>query len=363
MIIETPRVRPMLILLLLALVTSVVSAETDPGPPFRVGIKEAPPLVIRGEDGEWYGPAVTLWERIAEVNQLEFAYHEYDLEGLFAAIESSQIDVAVGALSMTPEREERFDFSHPYYLSGLGIAIRRGHDQSWLSRVRRFVSVPFLQVVGALVIVLLASGFAVWLFERKQNPEMFGGSTHQGIASGFWWAAVTMTTVGYGDKAPRTAGGRLVALFWMFTSLVIISGFTASIASSLTLGALDGPVQNPDDLRRVRVATVSGSSSVDWLAKQGVSYTRTLDVDEALAMLRQERVDAVVYDAPILDYLVRSDPSGSLLVLDRRFDFHWYAFALPSGSQVTEQLNRAILDITSDEAWRQHVLEVIGREP
>jgi len=363
MILETHRVRPMLILLLLATVTSVVSAEIDPGPPVRVGIKEAPPLVIRGADGKWHGPAVTLWERIAEVNRLEFTYHEYDLEGLFAAVEASQIDVAVGALSMTSEREERLDFSHPYFLSGLGIAVRRDHGAGWMGGVWGFVSVRLLQVVGALVIVLLASGLAVWLFERKRNPEMFGGPPHTGIASGFWWAAVTMTTVGYGDKAPRTAGGRLVALFWMFTSLIIISGFTAAIASALTVGALGTSVENLEDLRALRVTTVSGSSSADWLAQQGIAYSPTVDVDEALVMLREQRTDAVVYDAPILDYLVRADRSGSLVVLDRRFDFHWYAFAVPSGSDVTEQLNREILEITSGETWRQQVLEVIGRKP
>jgi ABC-type amino acid transport substrate-binding protein len=342
---------------------SIVGAETDPAPPIRVGIKEAPPLVLRGPEGQWRGPAVTLWERIAEIHELEFEYLEFDLEGLLAAVESAEVDVAVGALSMTPGREERLDFSHPYFLSGLAIAVRGDHATGWLSDLRGFFTGRFLHVVGALVIVLLVSGFLVWLFERKRNPEMFGGPTHQGVGSGFWWAAVTMTTVGYGDKTPRTVGGRLVALFWMFTSLVIISGFTAAIASALTIGALDSPIEGPKDLLGMRVATVSGSSSADWLADQGIAYSRTGDVEDALELLREQTVDAVVYDAPILDYLVRSDPSGSLVVLPGRFDFHWYAFALPSRSNVTEQLNREILTIISGKDWRKHVLEAVGRAP
>jgi ABC-type amino acid transport substrate-binding protein len=364
MIPKTIRVPAVLgLILFLALVTSIVAAETGSEPPLRIGIKETPPFVIRGEDGQWHGPAVTLWERIAELNDLEFAYFEFDLEGLMAAVERAEIDVAVGAISMTSEREERLDFSHPYFLSGLGIAVSREHGTRWLGGLRRFFSMTFLKVVGALTVVLLASGLLVWVFERKRNPEMFGGPTHQGIGSGFWWAAVTMTTVGYGDKAPRTAGGRLVALFWMFTSLLIISGFTAAIASALTVGALDSPIQGPKDLLGLRVASVSGSSSADWLAKQGIACSRAADIEKALAMLREQRVDAVVYDAPILDYLARSDPSASFTVLDHRFDFNWYAFALPSGSEVTEQLNREILSVTSGETWRRHVLEVIGREP
>jgi ABC-type amino acid transport substrate-binding protein len=102
---------------------------------------------------------------------------------------------------------------------------------------------------------------------------------------------------------------------------------------------------------------------VDWLAEQGIGYTPTANVEDALALLRQEQTDAVVYDAPILDFHVRSDPSGSLVVVDRRFDFHWYAFAVPPGSKMTEQLNREILEITGGKDWRKHILEVVGREP
>jgi ABC-type amino acid transport substrate-binding protein len=364
MLYETIRIRSILVpLLVLASTVSVAFAAADASPTMRVGIKEAPPLIFRGDEGEWHGPAVMLWQQIAERHQLEFAYEEYDLEGLLAAVEAGEIDVAVGALSMLPDREDRLDFSHPYFLSGLAIAVRRDHASGWLGGISRFVSVPFLQIVGVLAIVLLASGLAVWLFERKRNPEMFGGPAHQGVGSGFWWAAVTMTTVGYGDKAPRTAGGRLVALFWMFTSLIIISSFTAAIASALTVGALHSSIQGPEDLRGTRVATVAGSSSVDWLASQGIGYTPTASVEEALALLRREQTDAVLYDAPILDFYARTDPSGSLVVLDRRFNFRSYAFALPSGSPATEKLNREILEVTAGEDWRKQILELIGREP
>jgi polar amino acid transport system substrate-binding protein len=94
----------------------------------------------------------------------------------------------------------------------------------------QFVSFPLLKVVTALGLVLLVVGALIWACERRQNPQHFGGNA-KGVLSGFWWAAVTMTTVGYGDKVPVTIGGRIIGLLWMFTAIILISGFTASITT------------------------------------------------------------------------------------------------------------------------------------
>lgn len=55
---------------------------------------------------------------------------------------------------------------------------------------------------------------------------------------------VTMTTVGYGVKAPRTPGGRIVALIWMFANIFLVTVSTAAITSSLTVGELSGKVRD-----------------------------------------------------------------------------------------------------------------------
>jgi voltage-gated potassium channel len=49
----------------------------------------------------------------------------------------------------------------------------------------------------------------------------------------FWWSIVTLTTVGYGDIAPVTHGGRLIAIFEMIFGVVILATFSATIASIL----------------------------------------------------------------------------------------------------------------------------------
>ena len=319
--------------------------------PLIVGVKEAPPFATKDDRGSWEGISIELWNRIAEMNGFSCEFREMEFEELLDAVAREEVDAGVSAITVTSAREEAFDFTQPFFLSGLGIAVRE-KSGDWWSIIRGFFSFEFLRIVSVLALVLLVSGFLVWLFERRRNPDQFGGPASSGVGSGFWWAAVTMTTVGYGDKAPKTAGGRLVALVWMFASLVIISGFTAAITTSLTVGSLDGAVKGPGDLHSVRTATVSGSTSQHYLEEEYIAYREFDTLPEALRALREGRVDAVVYDEPIMRYAVSTGKVAGVTVLEQSFRYEYYAIALPPGSRLRESVNRSLLQFTASREWR-----------
>lgn len=182
--------------------------------------------------------------------------------------------MGIGAIIATAAREIRMDFAHPITSSGLGVAVRGGQTAGWLALVRALVSPAFLKVILTLVMLLYGVGFLVWLLEHKSNPDQFGGTRRQGIFSGFWWAMVTMTTVGYGDTAPRTVGGRTIGLFWMLVALIVVSFFTASITSALTVGQLSDRVSSAAHLGGMRIASVPSSTSASWLAQQKLGTPR-----------------------------------------------------------------------------------------
>jgi ABC-type amino acid transport substrate-binding protein len=338
-----------------------VSAEDD-ARILIVGTKVAPPFAIEHEDGSWSGISIDLWRVVAADLGLQFEFRKMDLSGLFEGLETGELDAAVAAITVTSSREARIDFSHPYYQSGLTVVLPRdggGGTFGWLSGV---FTPGFLKSVLGLVMILMIAGAAVWLFERRRNPAHFGGSVANGLASAFWWSAVTMTTVGYGDKAPLTAGGRVVALIWMFTAVVVTSGLTAAITSSLTVDRLQSRVDDLRDLKNDAIAVVGDSTSAIYLKTHGHRIESFATLDQALDSVSRGEFVAMVHDAPIIQHALMSNPKRyqGLEVLSMSFESQSYAIGLVPGSALREGINRALLKRISEDRWERTLQSYLG---
>ncbi len=326
-----------------------------------VGTKVAEPFVIKEQDESFDGVSFDLWEEVSTELQLDYTLKEYDLEGLLKAVENNEIDVAVSPLTITESREEKFDFTHPFYVTGLSIAVTASEKGGLLNLFINLISPQFFEAVGALLILLFAVGLITWFFERRKNPEEFADGKTKGLWSSFWFAAVTMTTVGYGDKSPKSTGGRIVALIWMFAAIIIISSITAAIASALTVGQLNTTVKGLNDLYDAGVGTVAESSAESFLIDKRINYSTYDNVASGLAAVSRGELDAFVYDAPILKYLIKKENLQSKVkVLPSTLEPVYYAFALPAGSQLRENLNREIIKYISDKKWEDVLYKYFG---
>jgi len=94
--------------------------------------------------------------------------------------------------------------------------------------IRKVVQETLFKVAVAIFVFILMAALAVYALESHVNQAQF-----RSVGDSMWWAIVTMTTVGYGDKIPMTAGGRAVAVFIMFGGVVLISVLTATVSSIL----------------------------------------------------------------------------------------------------------------------------------
>jgi voltage-gated potassium channel len=95
----------------------------------------------------------------------------------------------------------------------------------WMTRLNRAVIsgriVPYLALVMGIVT------FASALVVEVLSPRSF-----ESFGSALWWAATTVTTIGYGDVVPATGGGRVIATFVMFFSVATVALTTAVITAA-----------------------------------------------------------------------------------------------------------------------------------
>ena len=335
----------------------------SPSDTLIVGTRQAPPFAMRNDLGEWSGITIDLWRQVAQALDWEYEFRELPLEGFIDSVAAGVVDVGAAAISVTSEREEVIDFSLALHNSGLGVAVRLRQGLGSGQFIRRIISPAFLKVAAGLCLLLSLVGVGVWWFEHKRNKEQFGGSRLQGIGSGFWWAAVTMTTVGYGDKAPRTLGGRLVALVWMFAAVIVISGFTASIATSLTINAIGTDIRSTEDLANKRMGTVRESATEQMVLDDGWTIRGFDSLEEAMRAMVAGRIDAVLYDEPLLRYLARQEEFvGEVTVLPRTLYPERYAFVLRQGSPLREPINRLLLETLEDPTWESRLQFYLGRD-
>ncbi|TWU47804.1 transporter substrate-binding domain-containing protein [Rubripirellula reticaptiva] len=333
----------------------------------RVAVREVPPFAMLSDDGQWTGISVDLMREVkAELeiesgHTIEIDFRPLSLGEMLDAVEAAEVDLAAAAITVNYEREKRMDFTHSFHTSGLGIAVGAKQRRSgWFGILDAVFSPTFIRIVAGLVLAMFVSAVGIYLFERKANREQFDKGWVRGIAAGMWWAAVTITTVGYGDKVPRTLGGRLIGLIWMFAGLFIIAGFTAAVTSALTLTELRSRISGPADLSRVKVATVNGSTSADYLRSRHILFAGFPNVDSALTSLVANQCDAVVYDAPILQHETYRKWSGDAYVLPTTFERQSYAFALPSDSPLREPINQVLLRQTSSPKWNDVLATYFG---
>ena len=169
-----------------------------------------------------------------------------------------------------------------------------------------------------------------------------------------------MTTVGYGDKAPKSLAGRLIATIWIFSGVILVSVFIATITSALTVSQLEYAIGGPEDLPKVTVGTIRHTTSEVYLKENRISYIPFDTASEGLKAVEDSAINALVYDAPLLQYFANKDYKGKIEVLPKIFSRQDYGIALPQGSAIREPINRLLLKRIHEPQWQDLLYKYLG---
>lgn len=337
----------LIIVSVLAITLPTRPAAAQAGDSLRVATKPLEPFVfLNGEQPT--GFSVDLWEEIAGRLQMPFEWVTYETVGeILAAVETGEADVAIAGISMTREREAVIDFTHPFYDAGLQIMVPSQSSFSFLEALKQFRSPGMIFFLLFGLLSGLAMAHFIYFAERQRNPDFQRGYL-RGLWEAVWWLLTIVANGEYPDKPTTSVARRLMTIgFWMI-GLLLVAQFTATVTSALTVQQLTSDVRGPDDLPGKRVATVEGSTSATYLTNSKIRFTGVATIDEAYAMMEQGTVDAIVYDAPVLQYYSVSAGKGRVNIVGAVFKPEKYGIALPAGSPLREPINEVLLAIYQD---------------
>jgi polar amino acid transport system substrate-binding protein len=327
--------------------------------PLRVAIKPLTPFVFYNEDGSYSGFSIDLWEAIATRANRSFEYVPFDtVAEVLDAVRAGQADVGIAGISITSEREEVLDFSQPMFNAGLRILVSNHGDSDPLAVLQNFFSPTILLILGIVLVVVIVVGHIVWIFERK-NPD-FPDDYLPGVAEGIWWAASSL--LNSGDKMPRSVAGRFGAIVWVLTGIGLIAFFTANLTASNTINQLQSNIRGLDDLPGKRIATVMNTTSADYLTAQRLIFTPVETIEEAYALMDDGRIDAIVYDSPVLQYYAITEGRGRVEVTGSIFARQDYGIAFQQYSRLREATDLALLGILEDGTYDTLYTQWFGQD-
>ena len=360
-------------------VPSVSAAE---GAKLRVGISPFVPFVITGpraaaserqhgngtppvlEDAagprdtgsEPEGFCIDVWREIARQMGVEYEFvPSAGVAEKLQMLQDGKTDVAIGGISITKRREEMVDFTHPTFHSGLDILVLQGRGVGVWAKLKVLITKTRLTILIGFIALILVAAHLIWGIERSEDSA-FGKPYAHGVLEGIYWAVVTASTVGYGDKVPRKGVGKVLAVLVIIVALPLFALFTAELASAFTVQRLATAIAGPEDLPGKRVGVVQGTTSADYVTRLHVGLYPYGRIDDAYAALARGEIDAVVYDAPALQYYAHHAGKGKVAVVGSPFMPQDFAIAVGEGSPLREQINRAILAlIERREINRIHV--------
>jgi ABC-type amino acid transport substrate-binding protein len=314
----------------------------------KIAVAEMSPFVMK-QGGEYVGFDIDLLSEIAKRAEFDYEVNGMEFEEILPSVKSGKSSLGMAGITITSDREGIVDFSHHYLDSGLRILVNSG-SVSNMSIASQFI-VKMSKPIFWLVAFIFIFGNILWISERGEqaiNDDYFPG-----VFEGMWLVITTMTTVGYGDYAPKRWSGRGVALMIMIVGISYFGWAVAELSNILDKANYVAEISTVDDLKGKRVATVGGTTSFHYLTNRDIKLTPENNLDKAILRLYAGKVDAVVFDEPALLYMLSQQKDNDFRLSGGKLNSECFGIAVEEGNPLRERINQAILEMKEDGTYSE----------
>jgi polar amino acid transport system substrate-binding protein len=303
---------------------------------------------------EWQGEQPTgvmidIWADLSRRLGIESEFLQVDtFKHLLAMAADRTVDVALGPVAITEEREKMLDLTHPIMHSGLRLAVRQREESGFLPALQSLLSWRLLELMGAVLALALVSGHLLWWFERAHNPASFPPQYLRGVWEAIWWIASTIVAGSCDNKHVASVLGRVIAFAWMVGGIVLLAAFTSVLTATITAERVTGSIHGPKDLPGRTVGCQESAVSAKAVRLRGGLVQEFISIREALDALSLGMIDAVCGENQQMMSLLSEPAFRQTRLVGPIFESFDYGLALPSGSPLREPLNTAILRMRED---------------
>ncbi|CAN5291342.1 hypothetical protein BH11ACT7_BH11ACT7_40260 [soil metagenome] len=327
--------------------------ETD-SEPVTVAVHTLEPFVMATGSGELTGFSIDLWNEVAGRLGRTTDYLQTDnVSGQLAAVLEGRADVAAGAISLTADREQAFDFSQPTLDAGLQIIVPVADTRASVPGLGGYLDLllsrTMLIWLSAAVVVSVVPAHIFWLIERRTATPVVSRSYFPGIFQSFGWGIGSL--VGKNSTSATKTFTQALAILWGFAGIVFVSFYSANLSATLTVAKLDAKIAGPADLYGKAVATVGDTTASAFLRSMGIDATETATIDDSYHLLANEGYEAVVFDAPVLRYYVAHRGEGVAVTAGPVFQEEDQGFVLSIDSSLRKPINQALFRMREDGTY------------
>ncbi|KAK2820146.1 hypothetical protein Q5P01_023105 [Channa striata] len=337
---------------------------------------------ILGQPKRYKGFSIDVLDALAKI--LGFKYEIYQVadskygsqlpngswNGMIGDLINKRADLAVSAITITPERENVVDFSKRYLDYSVGILLRKPEE-----KINIFsLFAPFdLAVWACIAAAIPVVGVLIFLLNRlqalrstsTQNPQ--AGQPSGTLHSAIWIVYGAFVQQG-GDGVVGSVALRIVMGSWWLFTLIVCSSYTANLAAYLTVSRMDHAIRSFQDLARqidVDYGTVRDSAVYDYFRNKG---TNPLEQDSTYAELwrtisKNSGMDfsvsspsegirkakkspyAFLWDMAVLEYAALTDDDCTITVSGNSMSSKGYGIAMQHGSPYRDLFSQKILEL------------------
>lgn len=159
-----------------------------------------------------------------------------------------------------------------------------------------------------IVVLSMVAGIVVWLLDCESNAEEFPNESFiRGIYHGTYWAFVSMTTIGYGDKTPRSCMAQSVAIVWMLMGPIINGIVIGAITTSLTTINLESDPKIYGSVVGALAGSFEYNLGVRRNAKMNTTGKNYLETSELFNDIVARKIDGI-----LIDSLVAADKADEM---------------------------------------------------